>query len=156
MAQSPVMTGARAIVKNAASGKILVTCNSINYAQDYSRQAIDVLGNLLTQDHVITGVTVSGSMNGFRVPGQPPELQAGGLIPLVQQLLTEEAITISIEDRVTGQTIANILGVKINNWSENTDARSTDNWSANFVGIIIQRENAPNSERADSSSIFNP
>lgn len=156
MAQSITMTGARAIVKNATTGKVLVTCSQISYEQTYQRSDIQVLGNLLTQDHVIVGVSVSGSLSGFRVPGSPPELQAGSLVSLVQALLTEEELTLTVEDRQSGQTIATIIGAKITNWNESIGARDVTGWSASFVGKVIQREGAPNSERGDAVSIFNP
>lgn len=75
----------------------------------------------------------------FRVIGK--SLKALGIFPVEENILTSGDLTCTIEDRLTGETMAQFEEVKCSEHSFDITARSTVSENVNFVCIRLRDEN---------------
>jgi len=135
---SQTFTGARAIFK--IQGVQVAYASSVNYNISHDHQPIDVLDNLAAVEYAEVGYKVDFSCNTFRVANKSA-IQLG-IIPRLEDILTQPELTVELQDRIAGVTIVRIVGVKNTGRTGTVDARgvATETW--NFVGLKASDESA--------------
>jgi hypothetical protein len=152
-----VMTGARAYMEVAdlngdnPSGPIGIF-NSISWSLAYDVQPIWILGRLNPAETVYTGQEpVSVTASGWRVIDHGAHVD--GHVPTLAQLLQHEYITLSIVDRVSGAVIAKIEQCRPTGYNTSLAARSPEDISVSFIGLLVSDESGSNTEAANGFKI---
>lgn len=147
---SKVMVGARAkiYVNNQLVG-IYETCT---YNMNIGTEPIHLLGRYSPDEITPTSYeAVTISCSGFRVVGQGPHVLPA--VPLLQDLLGLEGVTISIVDRQTGTAILTAIGCVANSYNGNHNARATSRITINYTGLRISDESGAQDESAGAVSL---
>lgn len=149
MAAPKVVHGARVQV---FQGKTLVGLfHNISYNLAYDTQDAYVLGRLSPAEIGYTAQEpVAGSLTGWRVVKNGPHVVG---LPALQNLLTAEYTTLVVVDRVTGERISQIQGVRLTGASGGQAARQFSEMSIPFKGLMMSDESQANAEPAGSSDL---
>lgn len=140
---SKVMTGARAkiFVNNQLVG-IFETCT---YNMNIGTEPIHILGRFSPDEITPTSYEAIGiQCSGFRVVGNGPHVLPA--VPKLQDLLNLEAVTITVVDRQTGQSILTAIGCVPNSYNGNHNARATSRVSISYTGLRLFDEVGPQDE----------
>ena len=140
---SKVMTGARAkvYVNNQLAG-IFENCT---YNVSIGTEPIHLLGRFSPDEITPTSYeAVTLSCSGFRVVGQGAHVLPG--VPKLQDLLTLEAVTITVVDRQTGQAIMTAIGCVPNAHSGGYNARATSRVTISYTGLRLSDESGAQDE----------
>ncbi len=140
---SKVMVGARAkvYVNNQLVG-IYETCT---YNMSIGTEPIHLLGRYSPDEITPTSYeAVTISCSGFRVVDQGPHVLPQ--VPLLQDLLNLEAVTIAVVDRQTGKTILTAIGCVPNSYNGNHNARATSRVTINYTGLRLSDESGAQDE----------
>lgn len=156
MAAPKTMTGARAqlavIDPNTNEAKILGIFNSVNYGLTYDVEPIYIMGRYSAAETVYTAQSPVGvSATGWRVIGNGPHKAAK--VPALSDLMAHEYMELAIYDRQTGQFIAKIHSVRPTGYSTSMAARSPEEVTVNFVGLLVDDEDTTNTENVGASTI---
>jgi hypothetical protein len=142
MATPKVMTGARAKVyigKNGETPVLVGIFSNISYSESLDAQGAWILGRYAAAEIDYTAAElVNITATGWRVVGQG--VHKGPAMPLLQQLISYGYLTLTIEDRATKKTVAQIEYVRPTGQNGGFSARQLSEVSLNMVGILLSDE----------------
>jgi hypothetical protein len=134
-----VLSGARA--RLMIEGVKVMYATNVSYSEEIRHDAIEVLDQFDVAEHVPVSYNVTFSAQMVRVVTNPIKLRDGVVIqPRLEDILSAPELTCSIEDRATGNVIANIERVKATRYTQNTGARGIVLNDVEFVAIRIRDE----------------
>lgn len=136
MAASKTFSGARAIFLIGSAPVAFAGGVSGEEMVDY--EPVDVLALLEVREFVPVAYRVSLNAQVFRVVGD--SLKRLGILPRQEEILTSGDLDASIQDKVTGSTIALFQGVKCSGHSWDVTARGIVQESVSFVAIRVLDE----------------
>lgn len=139
-----IATGAR--VRFSLDGVKVGYATGVNVEQQIDYEPIIVLDNIQVEQHEPVGYTVSMSARRVRIIGDT--LKSRGWFPKQGQsssefllnILNTGAMTATIEDRKTGEVIAQVEQVRISRQSMNVDARGLTGEDVSMVAIRVRDE----------------
>lgn len=137
------MVGARAkiFIDNVLVG-IFETCS---YNTNIGVEAIHLLGRFGPDEITPTSYeAVTLNCSGFRVVSSGVHVLPK--FPKLQDLLTLEAVTISVVDRQTKLTILTAIGCVGTSMNGNHNARATSRVTVNYTGLRLSDENGAQDE----------
>lgn len=142
--ETRVMTGARAIL--SVGGEKMGVFNNFSYGQQFDVEHAYILGRFNPDEIVYTAMgPVACQASGWRVIDQGPHIQ--GKVPHLQDLLTHDYITLTVVDRQSGKTVAQISSVRPTGYTTQVSSRQAEEISVSFTGLIVQDESG---EQADT------
>ena len=131
------MSGPRAIVH--VNGNAAGVFRSISYGVVYGTQAVHVLGRYSAADIDYTSMEpVSISLSGWRVIGAGPHDAFS--VPHLSELLRHNYINITVVDRLTGKTIANISNVRPTGYSTSINDKQLEEINVSAMGLLVSDE----------------
>lgn len=130
---SVTSSGARVVFR--VNGVKVAFANALNYTVAHSHQPVDVLDQIEPAEYAETGYTVNFTATLFRVPNQ--SVRSLGLMPKLQDILTQAELTAELVDGVTGASLFVVERVKATQEDMNVDARSLAQSTISFVGIKL-------------------
>jgi len=138
-----VLVGARA--KVYVNNNLVGIFESCTYNRSYGTEAIHLLGRYSPDEIAITSAEqVTLQCSGFRVVGNGVHVLPA--VPKVQDLLNFEALTITVVDRQTNQTIMTVIGCVPNGDNGGVNAKATSRVSVSYVGTIMSDESGDDGE----------
>lgn len=141
--ETRVMTGARAIL--SVGGEKMGVFNNFSYGQQFDVEHAYILGRFNPDEIVYTAMgPVSCQASGWRVIDQGPHVQ--GKVPKLQDLLTHDYITLTVVDRQSNKTIAQISQVRPTGYNTQVSSRQAEEVSISFTGLIVQDESGAQSD----------
>ena len=123
MPKTTIGHGAR--LKVVFEGKIIGTITSLTFNEDVGQQAVYGIGNFLPQEIVSLRFTGTFNYNSLVIVNakitdlQYAERSGKSIGEIARAILTQEGFTITIEDKIKGDLLASIGGVKMGNLSFN-------------------------------------
>jgi hypothetical protein len=149
------MHGARAkIYINTESGvpQLVAIAASCDWSVSLDVTPIFILGRFSAADLISTGMEpVSVDISGIKVVNFDVYNSMG--FTKLQDLLTQQYISLSCIDRQTGETIANISYMLPTGWSNGVATKSPSSIRASYMGILIDTETAQQEEASDAVSL---
>jgi hypothetical protein len=134
-----VLTGARA--RLSLNGVKVMHALNVNYSEEVQLDPIEPLDQLEVAEHVPVAYRVTFTAQMVRVIRESMKLHRGvAIFPRLEDILSSEELTATVEDRITGLVIANIQRVKAQRYSANIGARAITLSDVNFVAIRIRDE----------------
>jgi hypothetical protein len=134
-----IMHGARA--KVTIHGTTVGIFTNVSYGMQYDIQPAFILGRFSPAELAYTAAEpISLSCSGWRVIDNGPFSAAGGTMPKLQDLLTAEDMTFSIEDRQTEKNIMTVTGVRHQGFQTSITPRALEEMTLNFMGLILTDE----------------
>lgn len=133
---SNTFSGARAI--------FLINTTPVGFAGGVSGEEmvdyepVDVLNLLEVREHVPVAYRASLNAQVFRVIGE--SLKKVGILPTQSNIITSGDLEASIQDKVTGQTMALFQGVRCSGHSWDVTARGIVSENVTFVAIRVLDE----------------
>jgi hypothetical protein len=159
MAAGKVMNGARAKmgIYDPATGltHVVGLFNNVSYNMTYEAQPAYILGRYSPAEIDYTSMdVVSITCSGFRVIEHGPHVEAG--VPKLQDLLTSEYIHLAIIDRqreAQGKDgrISIFKNCRATGYSTSISARSLEEITVTFVGLLVDDESTTNDESPTST-----
>ena len=144
-AKGRVLTGIRA--RFSLNGVKVGYARRVSLGDSYQFEPIDVIDNMETEEHVVTGYQVDTFTAGmFRIVGET--LVSAGYAPRkgksaaehLQNVLLQGELTATIQDTKTRKNIAIVTGVKIASRNYTIDARGATGEDVTFVAIRSKDE----------------
>jgi len=148
-----VMSGARAKVGFGSADPTYVGIyNNFSYGVVYDLTPTFILGRLTAASLDYTAVEpVSASGNAYRVLKHGPHEVKGGQVPRLKDLLTFDALTMVVVDRLNPNLIfAKLKEVKPGGYNTSLTARQLEEMTIPYTGLLVDDEGGVNSEPADS------
>jgi hypothetical protein len=140
------MVGARAIVR--VGGEIVGLFDSCQYGASVGAEPIHTLGRYSPNEISITSYeAIQVSCSGFRVIGQ--NVHKLPRAPKLQDLLNFEAVQLTVEDRQSGKTIAQVDNCVPVNWGEAQQAKGTTRFNITYLGTVLSQESDNNAGADD-------
>jgi hypothetical protein len=150
MATPKIVHGARALF--SVDGKVVGVFTNVRYSVAYDTQAAFILGRASAAEIDYTGMEpVSVSASGWRVIDNGPHVSAR--LPPLETLLTADYIQLSIIDRITQKTIAQINDCRATNFSTSISPKQLTEYSVDFVGLLADDETVTNHEATDAANL---
>lgn len=157
--------GARAIVRisdTTGTNQEVGIFNSVSYSMGITVIPVEVLGSLLPVELVQTGQdVVQVTCSGFRALNAGPYTQ--NKVPLVQDLLRYDGVTIAIYDRQdaltkTGITKAmlTVQNAKCTGYRTTHNAKGLSDLEITYMGIVATDETASDSDMKDATAVVYP
>ena len=152
-AKGRVLTGIRA--RFSLNGVKVGYARRVSLGDSYQFEPMDVLDNIETEEHVVTGYQVDTFTAGmFRIVGET--LVSAGYMPRkgksaqehLENVLLQGELTATIQDTKTGKNIAIITGVKIASRNYTIDARGATGEDVTFVATRAKDESETESATA--------
>jgi hypothetical protein len=145
MSAPKIVTGARCLVGIAdptgGTSTVVGVFDNFSYGLQYTVQPAYVLGAFAPAELGFTDQQpVNCTASGWRVVGSGPFTTQGGKVPMLQDLLTSDYITLTVVDRQTGKTIATIHSVRCTGFSTAIQARHLESMTVNYMGILLDDE----------------
>lgn len=149
-------SGARAIVK--IDNVPVAIAENYSYTVSTPQEPIFVLGKMdaveiLSNSYEAVPVTLSG----VRVIGTGPHTAAGGKVLKLQDLISSEEVTITIEDR-QGQAgsspVVTFIGCKSTGYSTGVGAKGSQRVNINYLGRIAYDESGEQAETGTANPGF--
>lgn len=138
-ARGLVLTGARA--RMSIDGVPVMYTLSATYGEEITQEPIEPLDQLDVAEHVATAYRVTFSAQLVRIITNSLKLRDGvAIFPKLEDILAAAEMTATIEDRITGEVVANIERVKASRYNINVGARGIVLTDAEFVAIRIRDE----------------
>lgn len=136
MAKGNVLSSAR--VKLMFEGTPCMYCYGVDFSEQIQHEPIEPLDTLAVEEHVPLAYRVNFSAKFVRVYRQPLRLHQGiEIYPRLQNILQSSELTGAIEDRISGDIIANITGVRGEGRSTTIGNRAVIMVDATFVARKI-------------------
>lgn len=146
--KAKTMHGARAqvgIVQPDGRMEIIGIFNNVSYGVRYDATPIHVLGRFSAAEIVLSGMeAINISASGFRVVDNGPYRVAS--VPMLQELLHHEDITITLYDRQTEKEIMTVVGVRPVGYNTSVAARGLQDLSVEFMGLRLSDESGGQDE----------
>lgn len=136
MAAPNVFSGARARFK--VNGQIVGFAAGVSGSESVDYEPVDVLDLLEVKEFVPVAYRATLSAQVFRVIGK--SLKALGIFPKEEDILTSGDLTCTIEDRLTGETMAQFEECKAQEHTFDVTARGIVSENVNFVTIRLRDE----------------
>lgn len=134
---SKVMVGARA--KVYVDNVLVGIFESCNYNTNIGVEAIHLLGRYSPDEITPTSYeAVTLSCSGFRVVKSGVHVLPK--FPKLQDILNLEAVTISVVDRQSKETILTVIGCIGTSMNGNHNARATSRVTVNYTGLRLSDE----------------
>jgi hypothetical protein len=136
--------------------------NSVSYSIGITVIPIEVLGSLLPVELVQTGQdVVQVTCSGFRALNAGP--YSDGKVPLVQDLLRYDGVTLSILDRqkaeskpaITQQLLV-VKNAKCTGYRTTHNAKGVSDLEITYMGIVATDEKATDTTMKDSTAVVYP
>lgn len=138
-ARGNVLSGARA--RFTINGVKVAYATNVSLSEEYQQDPVEVLDQLEVAEHVTSAYRCRLSAQFVRLVNNPIKNRDGvALFPRLEDALTADELTATIEDSVTGAIIATVLRVKPASYSKNIGARGIVLTDAEFVCIRILDE----------------
>ena len=132
-------TGARVVFKLA--NNTIAFANALNYTVAHAHQPVDVLGLPEPAEYAETGYTVNFTCTMFRVNKRGAIAQ--GLRPVLSNLMVQPELSVTMVDKVDGDTLFQIDRVKCTQEDFSVDARNLSQLVLSFVGVLQKEMDAP-------------
>jgi hypothetical protein len=133
MAQSTILTGARAIIK--INGKAVGLFNNCSWSVRQDKQPAFILGRYSPAEVTpTTQEAVTITLSGYRVVNAGP--YKVGNATMLKSLLTESDFNVEITDRQTGKRIFSAQGCRVTGWSSGVAARGVSDIRLDLVGML--------------------
>lgn len=150
MARAKTMTGARAIV--SVDGVIVGLFDSAQYSVNVGTEDIFILGRYSAAEITPTSYeVVTLNCSGFRLVGN------GGHIlpkmPKLQDLLNLEYVSVSLEDRQSGENIMIVSDCVPVSYGTGYNAKATSRISVTYRGIKASDESGSQDESAGAVNL---
>lgn len=143
MSQSQIMTGARA--RLIIDGKVKGIFTDCSWGMPLSAEPAHILGAYAPVEITYTAAeAIQINCRGWRIVGFGPHKE--GLVPSLSQLLTHNAITLSVMDRQTGRNIMTVVHCRPVGYQSGVAARQQSEISQAFIGLRIHDEDTTNAE----------
>jgi hypothetical protein len=133
---SNVFSGARARFK--VDGAIVGFAGNVSGSESIDYEPVDVLDLLEVREFVPVAYRATLNAQVFRVIGS--SLKALGIFPVEENILTSGDLTCTVEDRLTGNTMAQFEGCKAQEHSFDISARGIVSENVTFVTIRLRDE----------------
>lgn len=134
-----VLTGARA--RLSLNGTKVGLCMNVAYGEEIQTEEVAPLDQFEVAEHVEVGYRCNFSAQMVRVVGNSLKNRDGIVIfPTLENILTRGEMTATLEDRPTGQVVANVERVKATRYQNNVGARAIVLTDVDFVAIRIRNE----------------
>lgn len=132
MAKGNVLSSAR--VKLLIEGIPCMYCYGVDFGEQYQYEPIEPLDTLEVVEHVPLAYRVNFSARFVRIYRQPLRLHQGiEIYPRLANVLQAGELTGAIEDRISGDIVTNITGVKGEGRSWSVQNRAIIMTDATFV-----------------------
>lgn len=133
-----VFSGARARLK--IDGVVIGFAGGVSGSESIDYEPVDVLNLLEVKEFVPVAYRATLSAQMFRIIGR--SLQQQGIMPNGNDMsiLTSGDLTVAVEDKLTGQTMALFEEVKCQEHSFDVTARGIVSENVNFVCIRVRQE----------------
>ncbi len=131
-----VFAGARARFK--INGNIVGFAGGVSGSESIDYEPVDVLDLLEVREFVAVAYRATLSAQIFRVIGS--SLKALGIFPTQENILTTGDLTCTVEDTVSGNTMAQFEACKAQEHSFDVSARGIVSENVNFVTIRMRDE----------------
>lgn len=139
-----LLTGARA--RFSINGIRVGYGSNISISENIDYQPIDVIGNIMTEEHVPIGYNVRFTASTFKIVGET--LKTLGFFPevgansdaLLTNILTLGDMTATIEDTKTGAVIATVEQVHVTSHNFSITSRGVVSEDVEFVAIRVRDE----------------
>jgi len=139
MARGMVLTGARALFKLGPTPVMYAT--GVSYGEEIEHAPIEVLDQFEVAENVPVAYRVTLSAEMVRLIMSPIKRRDGVVImPSLENILSYEELTGSIEDRVTGKILADIQNVRCTSHRVQVQAKGVVMSQCEFVAIRIKDE----------------
>jgi hypothetical protein len=154
--QSQILTGARALVQ--INGKAIGLFSNCSWSIRQDKVPQFILGRYNPAEITPTAQeAVTLTLTGYRVVNAGPYKigstgtnsdgsPSGGLATLLEDLLTEQDVTVVVVDRQTGKTIFTASGCRTTGWSSGVAAKGVSDLRLEMIGIVGYDESAPNGD----------
>lgn len=138
MASTPVFSGARAIFK--INQNEIGYASGVNGSESIDYEPVEVLDLLQVKEFVPVAYRATLSAQIFRIIGN--SLKKQSIFPRnnMDTILTSGDLTCSVQDRMTGETMANFLNCKAQEHSFDITTRGIVSENVNFVTIKMMDE----------------
>ena len=133
---SNVFSGARARFK--VDGVPVAFAGGVSGTESIDYEPVDVIDLLEVREFVPVAYRATLNAQVFRVIGQ--SLKALGIFPQQQNILTSGDLTCTVEDRQTGNTMAQFEGCRAQEHSFDITARGIVSENVTFVTIRLRDE----------------
>lgn len=133
---SHVFTGARARFK--VDGIIVGFAGGVSGSESIDYEPVDVLDMLEVREFVPVAYRATLNATVFRVIGA--SLKAAGIFPTLENILTTGDLTCTVEDKVTGNTMAQFEKCKAQEHSFDVTARGLTSENVTFVTVKLRDE----------------
>lgn len=134
-----VLSGARA--RFTINGVKVMYATNVSFSEEIQQDPVEVLDQLEVAEHVSTAYRVTMSAQMVRVITNPIKNRDGVvLFPRLEDILTHQEMTATIEDAVTGAIVATIQRVRPARYTQNIGAKGIVLTDVEFVAIRIMDE----------------
>ena len=134
-ANSPIV-GARAVF--SINGTKVGFASDVTVREDYQIEDIEVLDNIEVQEHVYLGYRVSMTARVFRLPNK--SLKQAGIFPITKEALQFAELNVTITDKLSGHTLAQLERVIPESKNINFGARAVSGEDVTFRAIRAKDE----------------
>lgn len=139
MARGMVLTGARALFKLGSTPVMYAT--GVSYGEEIEHVPVEVLDQFEVAENVPVAYRVTLSAEMVRLIKNPIKNRDGVVImPSLENILSYEELTGSIEDRVTGTILAEIQNVRCTSHRVQVQAKGVVMSQCEFVAIRVKDE----------------
>jgi len=124
---SQAMTGPKAIFR--LNGVQVANASNVSYNENIQLEEVNVLDEIATKEHAEVGYRVDMTTQTFRIQNQ--SVKQLGIMPRLEDILTNGEITAEVVDRTTNTVLLLMEGVKLETRQTTVDARGlmTETWS---------------------------
>jgi len=136
MAAPFVFSGARSRLK--IDGTVVGFAGGVSGSESIDYEPVDVLDLLEVREFVPVAYRCTLNAQVFRVIGS--SLKALGIFPTEENILTSGDLTCSVEDRLTGETMAQFESCKCQEHTFDITARGIVSENVTFVTIRLRDE----------------
>lgn len=147
---SKVVTGAR--TKVYVNNQLVGIFDSCSYSTNIGIEPIFILGRYSASEITPTSYeAVTLQCSGFRLVDEGSKVLPA--VPMVQDLLTLDGVTLAVVDRQSGKSLLTVLGAVGHSDSGNYNAKATSKINISYTGIIASTEAGNESESSGASDL---
>lgn len=145
-----ILHGARVLV--TVGTRLIGIIYNCNWNLTYDTADAFVVGRLSVAEIAYTAQEpITGNLSTWRIVDHGAHASLG--LPRLQDLLTADYTSLTLQDRMTGKDIGRIIGMRLLGMSGGIAARQFSEQSIPFKAMLLKDETANNEELADSSTL---
>lgn len=145
-----IVHGARVLI--SVGGRLIGIIYNCSWQMAYDTADAYIVGRLSVAEIAYTAQEpISGSLAIWKIVDAGAHAALG--LPQLQDLLTADYTTITLQDRMTGKDIGRIIGVRLLGVSGGIAARQMSEGSVPFKAMLLKDETADNEEPAGSPDL---